>query len=372
MAEPTTPHSPDTVPRPKVLYVDDQRGNLTVFRANLKKYADITTTTSVAEALQLLRDEEFPIIISDQRMDEMLGASFLAKARDLQPASMRMLLTAYSDFDAIVEAINAGQICRFIKKPWEREDLLATLIHANELYWRRKENEALTRKLLHRERLAAIGQVTAGIVHELGNMANKLSVADEIREFWNTDEDLTREFEILNSGVQGIRLLLETLRLYSKGGTELEPVRRAVELNALVDNWMTMLRLFPHVKDVKSLRFSPYEEPIRVAVDVTMIEQVMVNLVKNGAEAAGPGGDVHLTLGVDGERAFIHVQDTGPGVPDEAASRIWDGFYSTKGEHGTGLGLMMCRRIVDAHGGDLSFVNLPEGCRFTLALPLTA
>ncbi len=360
----------EEIPRPKVLYLDDQPGNITVFRANLRRYAEIHTTTDPEEALELLRTQEFPIVISDQRMDDMSGSAFLTKARHIQPGTVRMVLTAYSDFDALVEAINEGQVARFIRKPWERQDMLAILVSANELYWRRKENEALTLQLLHRERLAAIGQVTAGLVHELGNMANKLSVASEIQEFWSSGEDLTREFEILMSGVGGIRVLLETLRLYSKGGEELTPDPQLVEINGMVEHWMTMLRLFPHVRDVSELDFVPAKEPIEAMLDTKMIEQVMVNLVKNGAEAAGVGGAVHLSAERVGNRALIHVHDNGPGIPERIGAKVWDAFYSTKGAHGTGLGLMMCRRIIDAHGGLIRFENPPVGgCRFTIEIP---
>ncbi len=359
------------IPRPKVLYLDDQAGNLTVFRANMRRYVDMVTTTDPEEAMEHLRKEEFPIIISDQRMEQMSGATFLTRAREIQPDSQRMLLTAYSDFEALVEAINDGQVARFIRKPWERDDMLATLVSANELYWNRRENQALTAKLLHRERLAAIGQVTAGLVHELGNMANKLSVASEIEEYWKTGEDLTREFEILMSGVTGIQVLLETLRLYSKGGAELVPQKRKVELNGLVDHWMTMLKLFPHVRDLATLAFERTEPgPIEAIVDTKMIEQVMVNLVKNGAEAAGEGGVVTLTVRRVDERVLVEVVDNGPGITPEIAPKIWDAFYSTKGDHGTGLGLMMCQRIIEAHEGRIGFENLAEGgCCFTIDLP---
>ena len=363
----------EEIPRPKVLYLDDQQGNITVFRANLRRYADIFATTDPEEALALLRQEEFPIIISDQRMDEMSGSTFLTLAKKIQPHSVRMVLTAYSDFEALVQAINEGEVNRFIRKPWERQDMLSTLVSANELYWQRKENEVLTAQLLHRERLAAIGQVTAGLVHELGNMANKLSVASEIEEYWRSGEDLTREFEILMSGVGGIRVLLETLRLYSKGGQELSASPQRIEVNHMVEQWMTMLRLFPHVRDVSVLEFEAAPESIEAMLDPKMIEQVMVNLVKNGAEAAGVGGEVHLTVSARDGGVIIGVRDNGPGIPPEIGAKVWDAFYSTKGDHGTGLGLMMCRRIIDAHGGRIRFENLESGgCLFTIELPAVA
>jgi signal transduction histidine kinase len=360
------------VPKPTVLYLDDQPGNLTVFRANFRRHAKVVTTTDPQEALRLLDENEFSLVISDQRMDAMSGSEFLAEVRKRHPDTIRMLLTAFSDFDAVVSAINDGEIARFIRKPWEREDLLATIIAANELYWSRRENKLLTDKLLHRERLAAIGQVTAGLVHELGNMTNKLSVATEIQEFWGTGEDMTREFQILKSGITGIQVLLETLRIYSKGGGELEPRPQLLELGEMLSTWMTMLKMFPHVRDLATLTYDPNPQELPVRIDPKMIEQVIVNLVKNGAEAAGEGGNVRLSTEAGDGVVHIHIDDDGPGIPPEVGAKVWEAFYSTKGDHGTGLGLMMCKRIMAAHEGELGFVNRAEGgCRFTITLPLT-
>ncbi len=367
----TTSPPPDE-PRPRVLYVDDQQGNLTVFKANLKAFVDIKTATSAEEALQLLENEEFPIIISDQRMTGMSGSDFLAEVRRRHPDTIRMLLTAYTDFDAVVDAINEGQIARFIRKPWERDDMLATIINASKLYWRTRENRALTMQLLHRERIAAIGQLTSGLVHELGNMTNKLTVVQDIREAWGTDEDVTREFEILQSGVDGIRMMLETLRIYARGGDELVAVTEPVDLDQLMRAWMPMVKIFPHVRELKRLEYHPVGAPVRAEVDVKKIEQVVVNLVKNAGEAAGPGGTVVVSLEERGDRIAIHIRDDGPGIPPASRERIWEAFYTTKGKSGTGLGLLMCRKIVDAHKGSVDFVNNPDrGCTFTVEVPRT-
>lgn len=365
-----TTHPPAEEPRPRVLYVDDQQGNLTVFKANLKAFVDITTATSAEEALKLLETEEFPIIISDQRMTGMTGSDFLAEVRRRHPDTIRMLLTAYTDFDAVVDAINEGQIARFIRKPWERDDMLATIIGASKLYWRTRENRALTMQLLHRERIAAIGQLTSGLVHELGNMTNKLTVVTDIREAWGTDEDMTREFEILQTGVDGIRMMLETLRIYARGGDELVAVREPVDLDQLLRAWMPMVKIFPHVRELKKLEYTPCQGPVQAEVDVKKIEQVIVNLVKNAGEAAGLGGTVTVWLEERGDRVAIHIRDNGPGIPPLAQERIWEPFFTTKGKSGTGLGLLMCRKIMDAHKGTIEFANNPErGCTFTVEVP---
>ncbi|MFZ5479728.1 MAG: response regulator [Myxococcota bacterium] len=126
-------------PRPRVLYVDDQPGNLTVFKANLKAFVDVATATSGADALALLAHDAYPVVLSDQRMPGMTGAEFLAEVRRRHPETVRILLTGFADFDALVHAVNDGQITRFVRKPWERDDMLATLVAASRQYWRARQ-----------------------------------------------------------------------------------------------------------------------------------------------------------------------------------------------------------------------------------------
>ncbi|MGZ3420187.1 MAG: ATP-binding protein [Polyangiales bacterium] len=358
--------------RAKVLYVDDQQGNLVVFKATFKKFVDVVTANSGKEALALLERDEFPVVISDQKMgDEMNGSQLLAEVRKRWPDSVRMLLTAYTDFDAVVAAINDGQIARFITKPWERQDLLGTILSACELYWKTKENKNLTEQLLHRERLAAIGQVTSGLVHELANIAAVLSIAEDLQEDLKKGMDITKDIEILQGGIEKFMVLVESLRIYSKGGGAVHVSTQVVDLSEAIENMLVVLRLFPQVKQLKKLELVPCAEKVVVPIDVKKIEQVIVNVVKNGAESTKPGeGEVTIAIRSATTDVFVEITDNGPGIPPPAWKKIWEGFYSTKGEKGTGLGLAMCRKIMEAHGGSISFENLPRGgCTFSLRIP---
>jgi signal transduction histidine kinase len=356
--------------RPKVLYLDDQAGNLVVFKASLQKYVDVRTTASPEEALRMLAREEFPVVVSDQRMAEMTGAQFLAEVRRRHPDTMRILMTAYTDFEDVVAAINEGQVMRFISKPWDAQDVLAVLINATELYWTIKENRYLSDQLLHKERLAAIGQVTSGLVHELGNIAHLLTVAEDIRSEWRKGTDLQGEFEILQRGIDHMLLLVDSLRLYAKGDSRIELEKKAVDLNSLIATSVMIVRLLPQIKRLNAIRFEP-TAPVIAAVDQKKVEQVILNLIKNAAEACPEGrGVVELRVGSDQTRAAISILDNGPGMPPAIAQRVWEGFCTTKGDQGTGLGLLICKKIMEAHGGTISFANNEGGgCTFTLTFP---
>lgn len=358
--------------RPKVLYVDDQLGNLTVFKASMRKFADIRTATSGEEALTILETEEFPIVISDQRMDGMSGSELLAQVRVLYPDSIRILLTAYTDFNALAAAINEGQIARYVRKPWEREEMREILANSSRLYWKSRENRALTQQLLHKARLAAVGQITSGLVHELGNMLVKLDVVEDILGAWGTEREVSQEFVILRSGIDGVRGLFETLSNYARGGDAFRLEREWVDLSQLLSEWSSMMKLFPYMKGRK-LIFEA-DGPVMAKVDSKKIEQIIINLVRNAAEATDTElGEIRISVSERDGRAMVRISDNGIGISPEVAQRIWEPFFTTKGKAGTGLGLMMCRRILEAHDGRIHFVNNQDGgSTFTIQFPIPA
>lgn len=136
--------------KPRVLIVDDEEQNLTIFRGTFRRELKVFTASSAQAGLELLEKESdpIPVVITDQKMPEMQGVDFLVKVREKWPESVRMVLTAYTDVDAIIDAINRGNVYKFIYKPWEKEDLLLTILNAHETYMLRQKNQALTDELL--------------------------------------------------------------------------------------------------------------------------------------------------------------------------------------------------------------------------------
>jgi serine/threonine-protein kinase len=112
-----------TINKARILCVDDEPGILRALTWVLKKEYHIATAGSGEEALKILQDHDFEVIISDQRMPGMMGADLLEKVRQLCPRAIRILLTGYSDIEYILDSINKGEIFRFIKKPWDIPDL---------------------------------------------------------------------------------------------------------------------------------------------------------------------------------------------------------------------------------------------------------
>jgi len=129
--------------RIRVLFVDDEEGNLKAFKTTFRRDMDVVLATSGQEALNILEREPVHVIISDQRMPGMTGDTFLSIARERHPKAMRMLLTGYADLEAVVSAVNQGGIYAYATKPWDENDLRLRIQQAFEIQQLRESKEHL-------------------------------------------------------------------------------------------------------------------------------------------------------------------------------------------------------------------------------------
>jgi Nif-specific regulatory protein len=138
---------PPDVKRYPILVVDDEQDNLDAFRFNFRKAFDIVTASGGAEALQILQDKEVAVVVTDQRMPRMTGVELLREVRLRQPDAVGIILTAFTDVDVLIEAINLGQVYRYITKPWDAKEVRGVLQYAIERYHLQRENRRLAAQL---------------------------------------------------------------------------------------------------------------------------------------------------------------------------------------------------------------------------------
>jgi len=131
-----------------VLYVDDEENNLEAFKASFRRYFNIFTATSVDAGKEVLKEHEIQILITDQRMPGALGTDLLAQAVQDYPDQIRILLTGYSDMEAIKDAINRGQIYQYIQKPWNDDQLKKIIENAYHIYALKKRQKNLNEQLM--------------------------------------------------------------------------------------------------------------------------------------------------------------------------------------------------------------------------------
>jgi response regulator RpfG family c-di-GMP phosphodiesterase len=131
-----------------VLYVDDEENNLTAFKASFRRFFNVFTAISADEGKKVLADNEIHVLITDQRMPGTLGTELLAQAVKDYPDQIRILLTGFSDIEAIKDAINRGQIYHYLQKPWNDEELRTTISEAYKIYHLKKKQQELSAQLL--------------------------------------------------------------------------------------------------------------------------------------------------------------------------------------------------------------------------------
>mgnify|MGYP001827181430 CR=1 FL=1 len=130
-----------------ILYVDDETHNLTSFVATFRQEYKIYTATNGNDALEIMRENEIKLVITDQRMPEMTGIQLLEKLSPEFPDSIRMILTGFSDIEVIIEAINSGRVFRYITKPWDENELRMTIENARQLFELQTRNKSLMEEL---------------------------------------------------------------------------------------------------------------------------------------------------------------------------------------------------------------------------------
>jgi signal transduction histidine kinase len=351
-------------PTPPLVYVvDDDPLVLT----SLGRLLDMETPYRVrtfekgALALEAMAQEPPDVIVTDLSMPGMDGLELLRRARIAAPAATRMVLTGYADKESAVTAINDGAIYQYLEKPWDNAQLLATIAHA-------LEAKQLQEQLIASERLAAVGRLASGIAHEIGNQLSLLGYAELIAEKLGDDPEIRELTDPLMAARRRLSGMVASIREFVRGAGATYS-REVAPLTAVTDEALSILRFEPAIK-LRKLAKTPYDETAKALVNRDKLLQVVLNLIRNAFQATREGGHIRVGVRADGKDALIEVEDDGVGIDAANWDRIWEPFFTTKGDTGTGLGLGICRRIVEEHGGTITAAPNPErGVTFTVRLP---
>lgn len=208
-----------------ILYVDDEENNLNSFRAALRRHYKIFTAISGEEGMEIVKNNDIHVIVTDQRMPGMTGVQFLQHLPD-EPDNIRMILTGFSDMEAIIEAINTGRVYRYITKPWDKDELKITIDNALEAVLLRRHNKQLIEELQqHNEHLEEkvkvrtveierkSAQLQAEIIKSDKLLLNILpgQIAGELKTFGKSYARKYEMVSVLFSDIQGFTTIAETM-----------------------------------------------------------------------------------------------------------------------------------------------------------------
>ncbi|TCN24936.1 PAS domain S-box protein [Mesobacillus foraminis] len=223
-----------------------------------------------------------------------------------------------------------------------------------------------TEELLHRQdKLAAVGQLAAGVAHEI---RNPLTSMKGYAEFLQLDEEdpQRREFlDIILDEINRVNNIVEEFMVLAKPKTvELEEKN----IVPILRNIVSLLEFEARKRRVK-LHFNANNDIVQIECDENRLKQVFLNFIKNGIEAMPDGGDLYVSAEVENNNVEISIKDTGVGIPPEKLQKIGEPFYTTKKE-GTGLGLMVSFKIIESHNGKVYIESEQnKGTTFRILLP---
>ncbi len=233
------------------------------------------------------------------------------------------------------------------------------------------EQQRLQQQLIQSERLAAMGQMIAGVAHELNNPLTAILGVTELLRDQSTDETAHRQLDLAHRQARRAAHIVQSLLVFSRPST---PRNTLLHLPDLLQR---TLQLHEHSLRANHIHVDLSARPDLPTVlgDSNQLTQVFLNLIVNAEQAiheVRDHGTLRIRLGVVGERVLITFQDDGVGIRRELLPRIFDPFFTTKRPgRGTGLGLSICMAIVREHNGDISAQPLPDGGSvFTVSLPV--
>ncbi len=370
----------------QVLFLDDEESIIDgMERLFMREPFAIAATTQVDQAREILSKEKIKVIVSDQRMSQIAGVKFLREVKEKYPNVVRILFTGYTDFTAAEEAINQGEVYRFISKPWKTTEMLMTIRQSIEHYdllaqahAHEEEIEAANKKLKGMYEMQK--EFTSTVSHELRTPLASIKMAIDLisRETVGTIND--QQKDILGRAKQEtdrLKRLIDDILDLTK--IEAGKVKMSFMMNDIHKVITQVVDAQMDVAQNRGLYIKTKLDPKvpQVPFDSDRIVQVLNNLLSNAIKFTKNGGITVETWDKSSENhILISIVDTGKGIADDDLPKLFQKFQQIESAHeveegGTGLGLAICREIILRHGGRIwAESKLGTGATFNFKLPI--
>ena len=352
-----------------VLYIDDEDNNLKSFRATLRKDFKIFTAIDAEEGLRIAKEEEVHVVIADQRMPGLTGTEFFEQMVKINPDPIRILLTGYSDIASVIDAINKGEVYRFIDKPWNIEQIKNSIKNAADIYFMRRELKEKTVKLqkLHSE----MNQFVYSLSHELRGPLMSISGISKLAKLEINDQNALEYFEMIDTATGKLDdFIYKMLDFYRS--TKIDHKITEVNFQDIVQQQMSAYR--------EKFDLTHFHVDVQVKQeyvffsDEAKIRVILNNLFSNAVQFQKDHGGqkwISLTAEVVEDTAVITLEDNGIGIEDRYKEEVFNLFSrATQKNVGTGLGLYMVKETVEQMGGKIHLESkVQEGTTVMVTLP---
>jgi signal transduction histidine kinase len=371
----------------KILVIDDERATLNMFHLFLGAHGyTVLTAENGAEGLEVFRKERPPIVLTDIKMPGINGIQVLKKIKEEDRDAEVIMITGHGDMELAIQSLKFDAT-DFITKPINNDALEIALRRANEkieLKTKLREYtedleklvEEKTNKLVQAERLVAVGETVAGLAHAIKNLAGGVRGGTFVLEKGielNNNRYLRQGWDMIKGNVGRINSVALDLLNYTK---KREPDYQLCRPNRLVQEvFNSMLR---HAREHGvSLEIELDKKIAKVWFDREGIHRCLLNLITNAIDACADmassrrlGKVILKSMKTEKWAVEYQVLDNGSGIDEETRAKIFQSFFSTKGSKGTGLGLMITKKIIDEHKGVIEFESEKgKGTKFMIKLP---
>lgn len=353
----------------RILYLDDEDNNLRSFKAAFRRDYDVYTANNTEDAFSIIKTNNPHVIFSDQRMPVTSGVDFFNAVRQVFPEPVRILITGYTDVNDIIEAINKGNIYRYITKPWDESDIKVAIENAYDLYQTRRE---LDQKIVALEKVnQELNRFVYSVSHDLRAPIASVLGLIKVSEIEVEDPVSKGLFQQIDQSTLKLDLLVNNIIDYYKNSRATGNVE-LINVNELVEDIINNLHL-----DTVSSGFDlekVIDQKADFVGDAFRIRIILSHLISNAAKFKKPSqskAKVKLRFEITDSKVKIVVSDEGMGILNEHMEQIFKMFFKRKEEvAGSGLGLYVVKEALSKMGGQIDVKSTPnEGSDFRISFP---
>jgi len=354
-----------------LLVVDDEPGIVESVYYLLRSDYKVYKATSADEALEVMKNEEIHIIMTDQRMPFMTGVDLLTQLKGDYPDAIRILFTGYADLDAVIAAINQGNVFRYLAKPWNPDELKEAVGAAAVEYERIIKNKEMVEAL--RKSALAFGSranISPALISALSDVLVKMCQACQAggnrREVvQQCARSIAAESERLTT------LVASTLNLLMQDALPMAEAPEVFTLREVAEPLQSDLAPILKARNIRLHTKGDISAPVCHNRD--LVRGVLCALLSNAVRFSPDNSTIELQAGREDDTVTLQVSDEGEGIPAEDLPHVFEPFFTSQhetrpmsaswrfGSRGVGLGLAIAKKFVEAHGGSIIARNRPGG-----------
>lgn len=354
----------------KILYVDDEPDNLVGFKASLRFHYQVITAVNVPQAVACLDNHpDIKVIFCDQRMPDKTGVEFFEEIRVSHPLPVRILITAYTDVESIIDAINKGNIYRFVKKPWTEADVISAIEEAYKFYM---ASSMLTIKNAELQKAYnELNKFAYSVSHDIRGPLSGIFGAINLAREVDTVEEMREMMLLMGKSLNKLdAYILNMHDYYSLQRGELKLTE--IDFNKVIEDMKAMYMIISKTSDIQFNVKVDQRESFRS--DELPLKVIFNNLLSNAfkyQDKTSKNKLVDVDVEVSSTQATIYVKDTGIGILGTHIGEIFNLFYrASLNDSGSGLGLYNVKSAISKLNGQIEVNSvMHKGTTFKVTIP---